>query len=89
MQKKQMSNTHEKTRKEENYENGFDEIKTSIHLGVTAWHWWIAHEHKKANDLANGSKRTDNRFEIEKNINTTMTPSLGFRIVLLYEFMPP
>lgn len=34
--KKQMSDTHEKTRKEENYENGFDEIKTSIHLGVTA-----------------------------------------------------
>lgn len=36
MQKKQMSNTHEKTWKGENYENGFDEIKTSIHLGVTA-----------------------------------------------------
>lgn len=45
--KKKKLNTHEKTRKEENYENGFDEIKTSIHLGATALHLWIAREHKQ------------------------------------------
>lgn len=68
-------------------ENGIEELNATIHLNRCDS---VNAERKRESERASEwTMWIASHEQVQKNINTTMTPSLSFRTLLLYKFMPP